>query len=68
MGNHRAKGGCPLIFRRGIPSGRKKGGMGNGYICGLVPNIDIHCRPDRSDLSDTKGQKKIAATTANSDG
>lgn len=58
----------PSDFSEGIPFGRKKGGIINGYICGLVPNIVIHCRPYRSDLSDTKGQKKIAATTENSDG
>jgi hypothetical protein len=31
--SQRAKGGLPSIFGGAKPSGRKKGGIANGYIC-----------------------------------
>lgn len=51
------------------PSRREKGGKSNDYISGFILILHIHCCPYKSDLSDSKGQKKkVAATTTNSDG
>ena len=41
--------------------------VANGYICGFIPILFIHCSPCQSVLSDFQGQK-IAAITANNDG
>ena len=51
----------------GLPSGRKKGGIANDYIPGLVLVLYVHCLPYRSVVSDFQG-KKVAATIHGSDG
>lgn len=43
---------------------KEEGGDGNDYISGFFLVLYVHCCPDKSDLSDFEGQKKIAATTA----
>lgn len=64
MGNHRATGGYPPPRRDKPSRPKRKGGDDNGYISGFFLVLYIHCCPNKSDLPDFEGQKKIAATTA----
>lgn len=47
---------------------KEEGGDGNDYISGFFLVLYVHCCLDKSDLSDFERQKKVAATTVNSDG
>lgn len=66
VGNQRAKAAYPPLSEGHPPDERKEGDT-NGYICGLVPVLYIHCCPCGIVLYNLQG-KKIAATIRSSDG